>query len=102
VEKPNGQGPVYQRADDNWPPPAHHRIGSVREGSGLKAPRQITQLDKGLPVAGESSTVQQYFGYWLNHLVKVKAAQDLPGLRGHRAPLHHARSRPAEATVVAS
>ena len=76
--------------------------GRSEKEAAQKLRDKITQLDKGIPVAGESWTVQQYFGYWLNHLVKVKATQDLPGLRGHRAPLHHARSRPAEATVVAS
>ncbi|MDQ4030769.1 MAG: site-specific integrase [Actinomycetota bacterium] len=43
---------------------------------------KITQSDKGIPVATESWTVEQYFGYWLDQMVKVKRPKTYQGYEG--------------------
>src|SRR2546421_6470597 len=71
-EKPNGQGSIYQRVDGLWIGAAyvltatgHRRRITVSSRSEKEAARKlrdkITKSDKGIPVAGESWTVEQYF-----------------------------------------
>jgi hypothetical protein len=112
-KNPNGQGSVYQRADGLWIGAAyvltatgHRRRITVSSRSEKEAARKlrdkITQSDKGIPVAGESWTVQQYFGYWLEHMVKVKRPKTYQGYEGIVRRYPRSRARPPEARTAYS
>jgi hypothetical protein len=92
-KNPNGQRSVYQRADGLWIGAAyvltatgHRRRITVSSRSDKEATRKlrdkITQSDKGIPIAGESWTVQQYFHRWLDPMVKVTRPKTYQGYEG--------------------
>jgi integrase len=89
----NGQGSVYRRADGLWIGAAyvltatgHRKRVTVSSRSEKEAARKlrdkIAQSDKGIPVAAESWTVERYFGYWLDQMVKVKRPKTYQGYEG--------------------
>jgi integrase len=92
-KNPNGQGSVYQRADGLWIGAAyvltatgHRRRITVSSRSEKEAARKlrdkITQSDRGLPVAVESWTVEQYFCYWLDQVAQAKRPKTYQGYEG--------------------
>jgi hypothetical protein len=84
---------VYQRANGLWVEAAyvltstgHRKRIEVSSRSQREAARKlrekVAQSDKGIPVSAESWTVERFFAYWLENVVRVKRPKTYQGYEG--------------------